>query len=157
MSRNGAFTLVECLVALIIMSLITVLVSFQIRVIKSSTTNHLERPLDWYLCLAELESPNHQFTIEEVSQRKLQLASQTSGASYELRATDQLYLSRVNRGGYMLLFADIKAGSTTFCRLSGSRVEIRARRKNGQQLLGVVRFYEKKEDPGNLSGICSTD
>ena len=37
MRRKKGFTLLECLIALIIMALITTLVSLQIRVIKSAT------------------------------------------------------------------------------------------------------------------------
>ena len=138
-----AFTLVECLIALIIMSLITLLLSLQIRVIKSTTTKSLERPLDWYICLTELESQDHQFMLEKVSNKKLQLTSRSSGLTYELYGTDRLYLSRANRGGYMLLFSDIKPGTVKFNELAGERVKIQAERKNGQKLIGVVKFYEE--------------
>ncbi|MCD7083803.1 hypothetical protein [Limosilactobacillus fastidiosus] len=81
--------------------------------------------------------------LEKVSNQKLQLISRSSGLTYELYGTDRLYLSRANRGGYMLLFSDIKSGTVMFNELAGSRVKIQAERKNGQKLIGVVKFYEK--------------
>lgn len=140
--KRRSFTLLECLIALIIMSLITVLVSLQMRVIKS-TTKTMAQPLDWNICLTELESADHQFVLDRVSRQNLRLVSRVSGLTYELHATDRLYLSREGRGGYMLLFDDIKLGTVTFNELTGSRVEIKAQRKNGQNILGVVKFYEK--------------
>ena len=107
MIREKGFTLLECLIALMIMALITTLVSLQIRVIKSTTVKSSNQPLDWYVCLTELESTDHQFMLERVERQKLWLTSQHSGLTYELHATDRLYLSRENRGGYLLLFDDI--------------------------------------------------
>lgn len=136
-----AFTLVECLFTLVIMTLIVVLVSLQMTVIKSST-RQLDKPLDWYLCLTELESADHHFIIDQVSRRILYLVSEQSGLTYELRATDRLYL-RSTRGGYLLLFNDAKPGSITFKELPNSRVRIQGERKNGQEIQGVVKFYGK--------------
>lgn len=143
MMKRKAFTLVECLVTLIIMALITILVSLQIRVIKSSTLRSAAQPLDWYVCLTELESSDHQFVLDNVERHKLRLVSRISGLTYELHATDRLYLSREGHGGYMLLFNGIKPGTVMFNGLAGSRVEIEAQRKNGQRIQGVVKFYEK--------------
>lgn len=154
MRRKKGFTLLECLIALIIMALITTLVSLQIRVIKSATVRSSAQPLDWYVCLTELESADHQFILERVEQQKLWLTSQRSGLTYELHATDRLYLSRENHGGYMLLFDDIKPGSVLFSELTGSRVVVKAERKNGQPILGVVKFYEKTNCQ-NEGGLCN--
>ncbi len=154
MIREKGFTLLECLIALMIMALITTLVSLQIRVIKSTTVKPSNQPLDWYVCLTELESTDHQFMLERVKRQKLWLTSQHSGLTYELHATDRLYLSRENHGGYLLLFDDIKPGSVMFSKLTGSRVAVKAQRKNGQTILGVVRFYEKTNYQ-NEGGVCN--
>lgn len=154
MIREKGFTLLECLIALMIMALITTLVSLQIRVIKSTTVKSSNQPLDWYVCLTELESTDHQFILERVERQKLWLTSQHSGLTYELHATDRLYLSRENCGSYLLLFDDIKPGSVMFSKLAGSRVAVKAQRKNGQTILGVVRFYEKTNYQ-NEGGVCN--
>ena len=72
MKKEG-FTLVECLAALVIAALIVMLLSFQMKVIKSSCIKQNSQPLDWYLCLSELESVDHHFMIEEVSSNQLRL------------------------------------------------------------------------------------
>jgi prepilin-type N-terminal cleavage/methylation domain-containing protein len=143
--KKEGFTLVECLAALVIAALIVMLLSFQMKVIKSSCIKQNSQPLDWYLCLSELESVDHHFMIEEVSSNQLRLWSKSTGLTYELHSTDRLYLSCVGHGGYMLIFRDLAPNSVTFSELSGSRVEIRGQRKNGQGLIGVVKFYGQVE------------
>lgn len=144
MIRRPAFTIIECLVSLAITCLLAVLISFHLHGLKTITNEQSERPLDWCICLTELESADHRFVLKKVKRHALRVKSLNSGLTYELLATDRLYLRRAEHGGYLLLFSDVYPNSVSFEQLSATRVEITGKRKNGQQLTGRVNFYEEQ-------------
>lgn len=141
-TRKEAFTIVECVITLSILAVIVLLLSFEIRALKISPVKQYDQPLDWYICLQELESNDHRFELEEVGKRQVELKSLNTGVSYELHGSDRLYLSREHYGGYMLLFSDVKPGTVSFKKLPGGRLIINCKRNNGNKLEGIVKFAE---------------
>lgn len=139
--KKSAFTLIECICALIVTSLVVIMMSFIMVMIRQSTVGQADQPLDWYLCLAELESPDHQFEITRVNNIEARLTSQLNNRQYLLRGREHLYLTMADRpGGFLPLFDDIKPASFYCRRLNNHQLEVRIQRKNGQVERGIVRL-----------------
>lgn len=134
--------LIECVITLSILAVIVLLLSFEMRVLKTSSIKQYDQPLDWYICLQELESSDHRFKLKGVSRQQVNLESLNTGICYELQGRDRLYLSREHYGGYMLLFSGLRPGTVSFQKLSGGRVKINCERANGKKIEGIVKFAE---------------
>lgn len=143
MKRQPAFTLVECVGALLVTSLVVVLLSLTMTAVRTISQRSLDGAVDWLICLQELESPDHQFALERVTPTELQLKDQHQQRKYQLRIGDRLYL-RAPNGGYMPIFSGIRGGRSFFRRLDSQRVYIEVERNNGQKMAGIICF-EKDE------------
>lgn len=139
MRKDAAFTLVECISALIVTSLVVVLVGYAMTGVRGLSRHALSNAVDWQICMQELESSEHRFALKKANSEGIFLKEQTSGRNFELRAADRLYLRAAN-GGYVPIFSGIKNGKTIFHQLDKQRVYLKVERKNGQKLTGVVCF-----------------
>lgn len=140
MKKVPAFTLIECVAALLVTAIVIVLAGFSLTALQTMGKRSLDRPVDWIICLQELESPNHRFALTDVQAHHLSLYDQKQQRHYELRASDRLYLRSAGDGGYMPIFSGIQEGKTCFKKLSDQRVQIEVKRENGQALTGILFF-----------------
>lgn len=138
--KRSAFTLAECLVSLIVVSWVVVILSGLMSCWHHFDNSRMDEPLDWCLCLQELESADHQFSLVRVSRYEVRLHSRETNKDYLLKPGRNLYLTKVNGGGYLPLFDDIKFGTVSFQRVNDEQLLIRGQRKNGQSLEGMVKF-----------------
>lgn len=139
--KRQAFTLVECIGALMVTSIIVMILSFMMMALRRTPLQQADQPLDWYLCLAELESPDHQFTITRVNHNEARLTSRLNHQQYFLRGRDRIYLTMANGdGGYLPLFDDVKMGSFRCRQLNDHQLALQIRRTNGHLEHGIVRL-----------------
>ena len=124
--KRSAFTLVECIGALLVTSLVVVLTGYALTAIRTTSRPSLDRATDWIICLQELESPDHRFALKRTERYQL-----------------ELYL-RAPNGGYMPIFSNIRGEQSAFKRLDSQRVHVTVVRTNGQKLEGVVCFEKDR-------------
>lgn len=142
MKKLAGFTIIECVIAMIITTVTVLLISFSITHLTKSSQQTLDPALDWYVFLQEMESADHHFVLKEVGSYHLIVTSVRNGMDYELRGRDAFYLSMVNEGGYLPVFDGIRGDRYHFKRLDRTRVTVTVQRKNGQLLEGVIKFYD---------------
>lgn len=138
--RRSAFTLAECLISLFVVSWVVVVLSGLMVCWRNFNCRQMDEPLDWYLCLQELESVDHHFSLVKTSRNQVRLHSQTTDKDYLLKSGRSLYLTKVNGGGYLPLFDDLKLNTMTFRQLNSSQLLIQGQRKTGKPLEGIVKF-----------------
>lgn len=143
MRKRKAFTIIECVAAMAITAVTMLLVSFAITNLKQFNQRSLDSAVDWYVFLNELEMEEHHFIIDKVTKYHLFLKEGPNGEIYELQGRDVFYLSKFPGGGYLPLFEGIRGDHYYFRRLGKSRVLIAVQRTSGQELSGIVKFYEK--------------
>lgn len=139
MKRRAAFTLVECVGALLVTSLVVILLSLAMTAVRTINRQSLGGAADWFICLQELESPDHRFILKRVKPAELQLKDQCQQRDYQLRIRDCLYL-RTPNGGYMPIFSGIRGERSFFQRLDSQRVYVEVERQNGQKMAGIICF-----------------
>lgn len=138
--RRSAFTIAECVAALAITAIVIVLINYLLTGLRKANQRSLDPAVDWYVFLAEMEAPSHQFILKDVKQREMQVKSKQTGLTYELHGNDVLYLSVPYRGGYLPLFNDVRPGHYRFKRVGPNRALMEVERKNGQLLEEIVNF-----------------
>lgn len=143
MKRQPAFTLAECIAALLVTSIVVVLTGYALTTVRTTSRESLAHATDWIICLQELESADHRFALQRVNRYQLELRDLNQQRDYELCIRDRLYL-RTTSGGYMPVFSNIKAAQSSFTRLDGQRVRIMVTRTNGQKLEGIVCFEKNQ-------------
>lgn len=141
--KRSAFTLVECIGALLVTSLVVVLTGYALTAVRTTSRPPLDRATDWIICLQELESPDHRFVLKRAERYQLELYDLNQRRIYELCLRDRLYL-RAPNGGYMPIFSNIRGEQSAFKRLDSQRVHVTVVRTNGQKLEGVVCFEKDR-------------
>ncbi|QZN93674.1 hypothetical protein KZE55_03765 [Limosilactobacillus panis] len=140
MKKRLAFTLIECVAALLVTTVVIVLAGMTINSLRSVTRQSLDQPIDWIICLQELESPRHAYALVNVESNAVVLRDQHTDRLYELCAQKRLYLRAKKDGGYMPVFSDIRDQKTVFKQLDQQRVYIKVERTNGEVLTGFLCF-----------------
>lgn len=143
MRKRRAFTIIESVAAMVITAVVMLLISFTMANLKQFNQRSLDPAVDWYIFLNELEAEEHHFVISKVTKYHLFLKEGQNGETYELHGRDVFYLSKFPGGGYLPLFEGIRGDHYYFRHLGGTRVLIKVQRTNGQELSGIVKFYEK--------------
>lgn len=143
MKRLTGFTIIECVLALVVASLTLLLAGWGMTALATSNRHSLDSPVDWYIFLQEMEADSHHFILRNVGEDELQVFSPHTGLDYTLQGRDALYLKAWDRGGYLPLFDGIKGETCRFKRLPGQRVRVEVRRKNGEELVGIIQFYHE--------------
>lgn len=146
MSKNKepAFTLFECIIALLVTGIVIAIVSMTLPTAQRATRRHLSNPLDFELCLAELEGDDHKFRLLQVNEHSCELLDTKTKKHFNLLGRGRVYLTAA--GGYMELLDDIQPGTLICRQLDHSRVAISVERSNGITQCAVVRFRPQKDD-----------
>lgn len=140
MKKRAAFTLIECVAALLVTTIVIILAGMTISSLRSVTRQSLDQPLDWIICLQELESPRHAYALVSVGDNTVVLRDQHTDRLYELCAQKRLYLRAQKDGGYMPVFSGIRDQKMVFRQLDQQRVYIKVERTNGEVLTGFLCF-----------------
>ncbi|MGN1279628.1 MAG: competence type IV pilus minor pilin ComGF [Limosilactobacillus sp.] len=142
MKQFRGFTIIECVIALVITALTLLLAGWAMTALSASNRHSLDSSVDWYVFLKEMEADSHRFVLKRVDANRIRVNSWQSGTDLDYVLQQQhgnLYLTTSSRGGYMPLFSGVK--TCTFKRLSGHRVLVEVTRENGKKLAGVIQFY----------------
>lgn len=143
MRKLPAFTIVECIAALLITAVTLVLAGWGMTALSASERHSLDHPIDWYVFLKEMEADNHHFVLKRVSGREVQVYSPRTDLNYTLQGRNVLYLTASARGGYLPLLDGIQGKAYHFTRLPGQRVLVEVTRENGEKLVGIMQFYQE--------------
>lgn len=141
MKKRNAFTIIECICALMVTTLVVLSISALMTTIRRVNRVDLNNSVDWYMFIQEMESSRHRFELRHVYRRSLLLYSQAARRDYELKGADSFYLTCRQDGGYLPLLDEVKAYDCKFKQLDDQRVLVEVERKNGQQLAGIIKFY----------------
>lgn len=108
--KSRGFTLIECILALLVTSMVVFLIGLFLHSFEKSDHQTIDESAQWYLFLRELESPAHQFQLMNCSDHRLMLNSPVSVKYYQLNGkSSHLYLSlQENGGGYLPLLDHVK-------------------------------------------------
>ncbi|HJA21406.1 type IV pilus minor pilin ComGF family protein [Limosilactobacillus panis] len=139
MKKRGAFTLVECIAALMVTTFVIILAGLAMTSVRKVNQHSLAGSVDWFICLQELESPDQTFALKKVYRYRLLLRDQRQQRNYELRISDRLYL-RTPTGGYMPVLSAVRADKSFFRQLDQQRVYVEVGRTNGQKNYGIICF-----------------
>lgn len=145
---QSAFTLVECLLALLVTSIVVALVSMTLPTAYRATHRQLGRPVDFALLLAELEDADHHFQMRAVNPHSLRVVDTHNHKEFTLKAAGRVYLTSSD-GGYLELLDGIQPGSLQCQQLDQQRVFIGVRRDNGENEWGIVRLPHPKREESN--------
>lgn len=143
MKGHTGFTIIECIVALVITTMVTLLISLTTANLTRFNHRSLDPAIDWYVFLKEMESADHHFVLKEVGSYHLIVKNINNGVDYELRGKDAFYLSAVDQGGYLPVFEGIRGDRYHFKRLDKTRVQVVVQRKGGEELTGIINFYPR--------------
>lgn len=142
MKKTDGFTLIEAVIALVVLLGTTMIIQMLVqsnqhmrKLTNSSTAN-------WYLFVAELESPKHEFELKNVFNQQMCLIDRHNQKRYWLRENQTVYL-RGAKGGYLPILTDYQPHTLQVQRLDKRRVEISAQTKDGQKHHATLCFYEK--------------
>lgn len=133
-----SFTILECVIALVVTGIVIAIISMTLPSAQRASHRTLNNPLDFELCLAELEGDDHQFRLVEVEPHSCRLLDTKTNKHFKLLCRGRIYLTAV--GGYMELLDDVKTNSLNCHQLDQSRVAISVVRKDGAIQQAIVRF-----------------
>lgn len=143
MKRLAAFTIIECVLALMITAVTLILVSWSLSALRQVNQHSLDDSVDWYVFLREMEADSHHFILKGVDGSEVRVHSPKTGMDYVLQGRDTLYLTAWQRGGYLPLLDNIKGKTCSFRQLAGQRVLIEVTRENGKKMAGIIQFYQR--------------
>lgn len=139
--RGGrpSFTILECVIALLVTGIVIAIISMTLPSAQRASRRTLNDPLDFELCVAELEGDDHQFRLVEVEPHCCRLLDTKNNKHFQLLCRGRVYLTAA--GGYMELLDDVKTGSLNCRQLDQSRVAISVTRRDGSMIQrAIVRF-----------------
>jgi competence protein ComGF len=149
MNKVRAFTLLECVVALLVTVMVAIVINFTLHSFQQQQPTK-DATINWYLFLRELESPSHEFELVDCGKNTIKLHSKTRHKQFDLKHGNQkVYLTLIgNGGGYLPLLDHVKKFQPR--QISDQQVELSIELDDGRQYHGVVKFL--KGEPENETG-----
>lgn len=143
MKKMTGFTIIECIMALLITAITLMLAGWGMTALTNSERHSLDHPVAWYVFLKEMEADSHHFVLRHVSGTAVRVYSPRTGLNYTLQGRRVMYLTAVERGGYLPLLDGIQGKAYRFTQLPGQRVLVEVTRENGERLAGIIQFYQE--------------
>lgn len=107
MLKRKGFTILECIVSLLVLVMISGLIQFVIPVASKINTHSWKDATDWYLFLQRLEDPAYKFRLVKVTSNCLELNSMVNGENYFLLGGQEGGLSKNNAGWLYAAFSEL--------------------------------------------------
>lgn len=139
MKRSG-FTLLECIISLLVVSMITVLIQLALPAVNQLQTASLKDTTDWYLFLERLEDDQKNFSLVDVQKSYLVLSSTTSSDQYIVQGGRQAIYLRTNHGGYLPILVNYQPRSLSFCKFDSSNVLVNCCLESGERKSAILHF-----------------
>lgn len=142
--RRSGFTLVETIISLVVLLATSLVIQLVIQTGQKIKPFNLSSNANWYLFVAELESPKHSFVLKEAGKQQLILENTNKQKHYYLLENKTIYL-RGPKGGYLPLLTDYQPHSLNIRQLDHKRVEISAETEDGRQHSSKITFLPGRE------------
>lgn len=144
--RHHGFTLVECVVGLLVISLVLVCCHFTLTLTGKISRQKMNEPAAWYEFVNKLESTDWNFALDQVepSQRRIKIVSLNNGQRYELLVSEagMIYLRKIgiHAGGYLPLYGPVVNGGLIFKRYDNQRVRMEVTTRDQKTRSAVLCF-----------------
>lgn len=146
--RRHGFTLVECVIGLLVISLVMLSCYFVLRTTTRISRQQMNEPAAWYEFVNKLEGDNWQFTLDQVeaSHRRIKLMSLQNGERYELLVSNagMIYLRKLitntHASGYLPLYGPVVSGGLNFQQLDDQRVRMEVTTREQKKWQAVLCF-----------------
>lgn len=151
-ARVTGFTLVEAVISLVVLLATSLIIQLVVQTSRHVRPQTLSSCANWYLFVAELESPKHQFELLETPDQQIVLLDQVNRKKYWLQENHTIYL-RGKKGGYLPLLTDYEPHSLQVRQLDERRVAISAKTADGKRYYANLCFLQNKgqRDAGGYS------
>lgn len=143
-SCKSGFTLIETIISLVVLLATSLVIQLVIQTGQRIKPLNLSSDANWYLFVAELESPKHSFALKDVGEQQLVLEDMNKLKFYCLSEHKTVYL-RGSKGGYLPLLTDYQPRSLKIRQLDHKRVEISAETADGRQHSSRITFLSTGE------------
>ncbi|WP_251547150.1 ComGF family competence protein [Limosilactobacillus caecicola] len=143
MKKSSGFTLLECVIGLLVVLMMTYLVVLTVPCLKRSSDTAAGIDTDWYLCLQRLESPQYAFSVQKVTHQRLILLNQVNHETYIVQGGRQSIFLKTAQGGYLPLLVNCSPGSLRFDQIDSQNVRIECQLKNGERKNALLNFAEE--------------
>lgn len=139
-NRQG-FTIVEVVVALVVMSLMLLTIQLVVPLLRHQQSDELA----WHYALSEIEQNNEAFQVIQVKRNCLKLVGRKSTKSYLLLQNGNSLILSTPQGGYVPLMDHV--ASVSFSKTTAQLVELKLVAQKGRTFMAVlsneVVNYEK--------------
>lgn len=143
MLKRKGFTILECIVSLLVLVMISGLIQFVIPMTSKINTHSWKDATDWYLFLQRLEDPAYKFRLVKVTSNCLELNSMVNGRNYFLLGGKKAVYLKTMQGGYMPLLVNYQPYSLTFDESGPNSVTVRCRLDNGEEKNAKISFQQE--------------
>ncbi len=143
LKRNG-FTILECIVSLLVLVMISGLIQFVIPMANKFNTHSWKDTTDWYLFLKRVEDPAYKFRLVKVTSSCLELNSMVNGENYFLLGGKKAVYLKTMQGGYMPLLVNYEPYSLTFYESKPNSVMVSCKLDNGEEKNAKISFQQER-------------
>lgn len=133
-----AFSLVECLISLLIIGMIACLMQLVVPNISRLQHDNLKNTTDWYLFVNRLE--RGKYRVNEVKRQSLKITEVDTGNELQVVSGKQAIYFRTASGGYSPLLVNYQEGSITYRKYNDQTVLVRGRMMNGEIRQAIIVF-----------------
>lgn len=134
MNNKKAFTMIESVVSIFILSLIATLIISIHPYVNKTQRDKNENVIDYQLFLKEIESDKFDFAWRDVSNNEVYLYSQANKKEYKLKQNKQSLILSGEKNGYLPMLDKI---NNVFFSKSGDHLKISITFLNGEQYTNV--------------------
>lgn len=146
--RRRAFTLVESVIGLLVISMIMISCWLLTNTGVNISKQQIDQPVSWYQFLNKLEDDGWSFSIERVerSGRRMRLTSQSKDETYQLLVSNSgmIYLRKMKPSGggkgYLPLYGPISNNGLKIEQLDEQRVRIEVKRHDEKTRVATLCF-----------------
>lgn len=142
MLRKSGFTILECIISLLVLIMIFGLVQITIPLVNSLHSCSGKDTTDWYLFLGKLEDSEYSFQLLAATKHTLLLSSPVHGENYQLQGGKRAVYLKTERGGYLPVLVNYQPNSLEIKRNSRNSVTIACRLESGKMKNAKICFKE---------------
>lgn len=135
--REAGFTLIECLIALLVATATSLLLTGVVKSYQGLSRIEVSDPAQWYSMVQVLEGGQYQFELQRVGDTTLTLYSRVEKRTYQVKQSNGIYLAK-NGQGYQPLY-QVVHGAVYFHRENGQTIT--AYVKQGKRVSHVTHIH----------------
>lgn len=140
MVKRQGFTLVECIISLVVLVMITGLVQMAGPLTNQVQGATLKDTTDWYLFVKRLEDEQKDFTLIDVKKDQLTLLCTTNKLEYIVQGGRQTVFLKTKQGGYLPVLVNYQPHTLDFQKLSETDVLVTCQLERGERKNAILHF-----------------